>query len=214
MSSSPSIGPTSGARGGARSLLLHDPAHNADSHAVIRPLRLGLAEAGWDTLSLQLPTPYPGETHQAWLARSPSIAARIRAGLDWLKQQGQLNQVLLAEGGSSAALLQFASQGTPAELQALVLISPPLEQGSAGLSALGEVKLPLLDVYAERDLAVVRDGADLRRRAAQGSPDTRYRQRMVAGAVADYPGLQDALLATVRSWLAATAEGRPVPIKP
>ena len=28
---------------------------NADSDEAIRPLRLGLAEAGWDTLALQLP---------------------------------------------------------------------------------------------------------------------------------------------------------------
>ncbi|MCG8434202.1 MAG: alpha/beta hydrolase family protein, partial [Gammaproteobacteria bacterium] len=36
-------------------LLLHDPWGNADSPEVTRPLRRGLAQAGWETLALQLP---------------------------------------------------------------------------------------------------------------------------------------------------------------
>ncbi len=41
-------------------VLLHGRGTNANSYRVVRPLRIGLSEHGWNTLSLHLPMVYGG----------------------------------------------------------------------------------------------------------------------------------------------------------
>ena len=102
-------------------VLLHGRGTNADSHEVIRPLRIGLSEAGWETLSLQLPVTFPGARPDAWLDNADQIVAALQSALDWLKQRDQRNQAVLAVGDSGLIALRHAAATVPRELQALGL---------------------------------------------------------------------------------------------
>ncbi|MDJ0740217.1 MAG: DUF3530 family protein [Gammaproteobacteria bacterium] len=192
-------------------VLLHDPATHADSLEVVRPLRLGLPDAGWDTLSLQLPPADATADTSAWLDRSDAIGARVDAALDWLAQRQQRNQVLLALGASGPLALRYAATRADAALQGLVLISAPSAfAATAERDALASLQRPLLDIFAERDRAAVRDGAAGRLRAARDAGLGAYRQRVVSGASMGFRGSEGQLLADVRAWLKAYAAGREV----
>jgi pimeloyl-ACP methyl ester carboxylesterase len=186
-------------------VLLHDARGSADSREVIRPLRLGLAAAGWDTLSLQLPLAGRDEGNAARTARQAAIAQRLTAGLAWLKDR-QLDQaVVVAQGDSAAAALRLATQTPPAAFGALVLVSSPMTGETADEQA-ARVAMPLLDVLAQRDVAAVLEGAAARDAAARAADKSDYRQVAVADGVAGFAGSEEVLVSTVRAWLAANTD--------
>ena len=193
-------------RGGV--VLLHGRASSADSLEVIRPLRLGLAEAGWDTLALQLPPAYGYETAADWQARAAPIQARLQAGLAWLKGRELRKQIIVAHGESGAIALDFAASEAPPELQALVLVSATSAApgGADDRAALGRLELPVLDIHAQRDPAAA-DAAAARHRAAS---NLAYRRVVITGALPDFRATADTLLARIRAWLAAQADGRAI----
>ena len=191
-------------RGGL--ILLHDQNGNADSLDVIRPLRLALSNAGWDTLSLQLSGTYRDTDRAHWLARGPQIVARLTSGIDWLKGRGIDGLVILAQGASGNIVLQWvAARKTGPDVHALVLVSTPWTTADETdeMTALRQLKLPILDIYAQRDIAAVVDTAAARRLAAQEAGNTGFRQRFVPGATPGFRGLETGLLADIRAWLAA-----------
>lgn len=93
-------------------------------------------------------------------------------------------------------------------MRALVMISTPLSADDEidGLAALRQAKLPILDIYAERDIAAVLDTAPARRLAARDAKNTRFRQQAVAGATPGFRGLEAGLLADIRAWLSANTD--------
>lgn len=190
-------------RGGI--VLMHDQGGNADSFEVIRPLRLGLAESGWDTLSLELPAAQRSEETGGWLSRQGEIQTRLLAGLDWLKGRGQATRVVVALGDTGAIVLVIAATLPPGELQALVLVSTAVE-ADAALAALETLDLPILDIQAERDHIAVAATAATRRGAAKKGGNERYRQRVLAGSAAGFHRQEAGLIAEIRAWLATTVD--------
>ena len=189
-------------RGGV--VLLHDRLGNADSEEAIRPLRLGLAEAGWDTLSLQLTM----EPRSAGAGQDTDgmSATRLDAGMAWLKAHGIDKLVLLAQGNRAGMALQWAAAQRTQELRALILLSAPLASPPAddlrnGLRALG---LPLLDIYAERDYPPVLATAP--NRSMLGTDNPAYRQLVLADTPSGFLGAEQEMVDSVRAWLNANVK--------
>ncbi|MCB1803096.1 MAG: DUF3530 family protein [Gammaproteobacteria bacterium] len=183
-------------------VLLHDPWTHADSHEVIRPLRLGLAEAGWNTLSVQLPAARSHATAADWQSRSAQIAARAGAGLDWLKQRGLDNRAVIALGESAAIALRFAATRPAQDIAAVILISSPATfDDEASRKALEQLSRPLLDLYAQRDLETVVERARKRAVAARAAGVQDFEQREVSGATPGFAGLDPLLVQTIHNWL-------------
>lgn len=189
-------------------ILLHGPRNTVDGVRVIRPLRLGLAEAGWETLSLQLPSALPTEPEAAWLARNPGLAEQIAAAVKWLAGRGQRNQVVLAEGASAAASLRYAAAGPAREVTGLVIVSSRFGATTGELETLSKLELPLLDLVAEHDAAGVLETTAARQRALANRERADYARREVTGANPGFARVETALLATVRAWLASRVDGR------
>jgi len=192
-------------------VLMHDQAGNANGLEVIRPLRLGLARAGWDTLSLQLPSASRAEVRAAWLSRQQQVLSRLRAGLNWLGSRKPANQVIIAQGDSGAMVLEYALDSPPPELKALVLVSTFLDSPApdAALPAGGRAPLPVLDIYAQRDYPDVVSNAQARRDSAARDTRSDYQQRVVDGATGGFFGLEDDLLARISAWLATNVTSNP-----
>jgi hypothetical protein len=186
-------------------LILHDPGGSADGAGLIRQLRLGLSDAGWETLSLQLPRFFLSESEQRWLDRHGQLGELLAAGTTWLSERGQLNQVIIGVGASGRAALAFAAGNTPEALQALVLVSTPIAAGSKASEQLSEITMPILDLYAERDRRDVLDAATSKRQAA--SENQSFAQRVVSGTDDRFRGTGAAVTATIRAWLAVNADG-------
>lgn len=190
------------ARGGI--VLLHDRLGNADSEEAIRPLRLGLAEAGWDTLSLQLPIQprSAGAGHDT----DGSNAALLDEGMAWLKARDIDRLVLLAQGDRAGMALQWAAAQRMQELRALILLSAPLASppGDDLRSSLRASGLPLLDIYAERDYPPVIATAP--NRSMLGIDNPGYRQRVLPDATSGFFGAEQELIDSIRAWLSANVK--------
>lgn len=196
------------ARGGA--ILLHDSHRNADHREVIRPLRLGLSESGWHTLSLQLPVAYAGDARPLDAPGREEIARRLGHGIDYLKSQSINHQVVIACGDSATAAIAEIATNPAAEVKALILISSDagMHPEDGALEALPQVKVAMLDVVAQFDRRT--SEAAQRRRDLAGKPGQTVRQIVIPDARPGYAATTGILLSRISAWLASQAAGNQV----
>lgn len=196
-------------------ILLHGRGANPDWQDVIQPLRIRLTDHGWDTLSLQLPVASADATAADWQALIPEAAPRITAAVDYLREQGQLNLVLAAHSLGARMGAEYLTGGQAAkEIRAFVAVgmsADPRQPESGSLGALRQLKLPMLDIYGERDLDSVKGSAKARRIAVREAGNSDYQQVEIPGADHFFSGLDALLVSRVRAWLAKTAQGMEIP---
>jgi hypothetical protein len=176
-------------------LLLHSVGTHPD-YGVIGQLRSHLNDLGYSTLSIQLPV-------QGSLAKLedyyPTVFGdakdRIGKALGWLQGRGYAKPVLLSHTmGSWMAneYLDAFAQDTP--LSAWVCLSLT---GSYSWKTRG-YRFPILDVYAENDIAPTLSSVSRRRLALVQELS---RQWMVAGAGVDYSPKERALASEIKRFL-------------
>ncbi len=128
-------------------------------HGLIGRLRVLLNDAGYSTLSIQMPV-RPKETVDVaeYVATFPDATQRIAAAHVWLRARGHEKIVLVSHTmGSWMSNVYF--QNTPnAPYAAWIAISV-----TGRFLALKDNALPVLDVYASDDIEVVRSRAWMRR---------------------------------------------------
>jgi hypothetical protein len=194
---------TTAARRLGGAILLHDNNTHADWHEVINPLRRHLTTRGWDTLSIQIPItddPSDPATVRSLLAAS---LPRIQAAIDYHAGRQADETVLIGHGMGAAMAMHFITQPGN-RIGAAVAISASMaadDDQDPVFLALEGAQIPILDLYASRDLSSVVDSAPLRRALAARSGQERYRQVEVAGADHFFTGLQEELGNRVAAWL-------------
>ncbi len=185
-------------------ILLHGMGANPDWTDVIQPLRSELPEHGWETLSLQLPVASADAPSKAYLALISEAGPRIGAAVDFLKQEGSSNMVLIGHSLGARMGAEYLAQGTPPEIRAFVAVglSARMEQTESGsLGALQGIRIPILDIYGSRDLDSVLQSAPARAAAARKARNPDYRQTEIAGANHFFQGLEDTLVTRVYAWI-------------
>ncbi len=175
-------------------LLVHGAGVHPD-HGLTGVLRVALTDAGYATLSLQMPVlKADARTEDYVPALFPEALWRIRSGVQWLQDRGQLKIFLLCHSLGCRMANVYYEETPAAPFAAWVsvgILSP--------YRGMGNVKVPVLDVYGEKDFPqVLRD--DWRRRLALGAiPGSR--QRMLPGADHYFTGMEGALAAEIRGFL-------------
>jgi pimeloyl-ACP methyl ester carboxylesterase len=191
------------ARGAA--LILHGRGANPDWIDIINPLRTRLPEYGWDTLSVQLPVASEGASDAEWAAVVPESLPRVGAALDFLKKQGTHKIVLISHSFGTHTAAGYLSSKRPAAVVAWVGIGMSPDQRTPEtdtMAMLPRIKLPILDLYGQQDLANVISTAEARRKAAHGAGNDAYEQREIAGADHFFSRQDDLLVSMVKAWLA------------
>lgn len=176
-------------------LLVHAMGVHPD-HGVIGALRVSLADAGYATLSIQMPVLKADARADDYLpALFPEALWRIRAGGRWLEERGSLRSFLLCHSMGCRMANAYYEETADAPFAAWVVLGI-----TSPFGRLGNVKVPVFDVFGEMDFpAVLRD--DWRRRLALNAiPGSR--QEMIAGADHYYTGREGELAAVVRDFLA------------
>ena len=182
-------------------ILLHGRAFHPDWANVIQPLRIGLAEQGWRTLSIQLPVLDKRAKYFNYLPLFPYAEPRIQAAIDYLKDQGVAPIVLLAHScGGHMANHRFHQKGG-ADIHAFVGIgmgATDYGQPMQEAFAMDKLNAPVLDLYAENDFPAVRRLAP-ERKAKLKHPQSR--QIMIPGTEHYFVDSGDALTEAVGGWL-------------
>jgi pimeloyl-ACP methyl ester carboxylesterase len=163
-------------------------------YGVIGILRTTLADMGYATLSIQMPVLAADAVPDEYPALFPEAAARIQAGADWLARKGFARPVLLSHSLGSRMANVYFERAYAAPFSAWVCLGL-----SGDFGRMGNVKVPVLDLYGEMDLpSVLR--ADLRRRLRLDTlPGSA--QVMIQGADHFYIDREAQLAAAIRQFL-------------
>jgi pimeloyl-ACP methyl ester carboxylesterase len=185
-------------------LLVHGTGAHPDWPQVIQPLRSGLSERGWQSLSIQMPLPPEGIDAAGRVALLGEGGDRLQAALTWLKGKGMTPVTLVAHSRGGADALHFVATHARAPITSLVVIGTSgvyedVPAGDGPLQSLRDIKHPVLDLYGENDHENVIKTAVERRKAAGNN--TAYRQVRVPAADHFFDGQEAQLLATVTAWL-------------
>jgi len=176
-------------------LLVHGVGVHPD-HGLIGILRVALADLGYATLSIQMPVQKSDATVEDYYPKVfPEAVERIRAGGRWLAERGYRKVALLSHSMGSWMANVYYEQTPDSPFAAWVSIGL-----TGGFGGMGNVRVPVLDVHAENDLAPVLR-ADWRRRATLASIGG-SRQARIAGTDHHYTGKEAELAVAIRDFLA------------
>ena len=189
-------------RGGV--ILLHGRGFHADWPENIGPLRVGLSEAGWHTLSLQLPVLEKSAKYFDYLPVLPEVLPRIDAALAHFKAANISPIVLLAHScGAHMAMLwmeQYADQGIDAFV-GIGMGATDYQQPMRHPFPFASLKVPVLDLYGELDYPAVHRLAPERLQLINHGGNPLSKQITAPGADHYFSDNSELLTKEVSDWL-------------
>lgn len=187
-------------------IILHDRGGNPDIPAIVKGLRTQLPRHRWATLSLQMPVRESGATEADYYTLFPDAKMRMDAAVKFLQRESYQKFVVIGYGLGALMGLYSLSQN-PDSVDAFVAISLSVpESGSPyvqTLGFLGNLAVPVLDMYAEFDRPAVLNTTRRRKLISRGNP--LYRQDRISSSRYDYWHNEDLLIKRVYSWLSQVA---------
>jgi pimeloyl-ACP methyl ester carboxylesterase len=188
-------------------IVMHGTGIHPDWQQVIQPLRVGLTEHGWNTLSIQMPI-LPNEAeYREYAPLYDEVAPRINAAIEYLKGNGSKQIVLVghSQGATMAAYYLSTSKQEVNGFGAIGIGAFSDDPRMDGVKSLQSINVPVLDLYGDDDLEPIMKSVDARAAAAKKAGNSNYTQVELAGSNHFFDGKEDELVETVASWLEKTA---------
>ena len=169
---------------------------------VIQPLRVGLTENGWHTISIQMPILPNEASHDDYTPLFEEAPSRINAAIDYLKDKMGLRSVVLIAHSLGSSMTAYYLSNNKVDVDGFVAIG--MGQGNKhpardNLKHLTAIKVPMLDLSGSEDLESVVKSNTLRKTSQ--SHNEAYTQIIEPGADHFFDGEEDALLNHVTKWL-------------
>ena len=143
------------AKGGA--IVVHGVGVHPD-WGLIGGLRTGLADAGFATLSVQMPVLEANALGEGYRELFPDAAERLQAAVAFLNAKGH-RKIAIASHSMGARMTNFFLAGAPGNgIGAWIAIG--ISSGEFAEAA--KLRVPVLDIYGERDLPQVLKNANAR----------------------------------------------------
>jgi len=188
-------------------IILHGRGLHPDWDTVVRPLRVGLTENGWNTLSIQLPVLAKNAKYFDYLKIFDAANPRIEAAITSARTNWPGPVVLLAHScGSHMAQHWMHSRAKrtselPDAFIGIGMGATDYGQPMREPFSLDQMQFPLLDIYAENDFPAVLRMAPQRLRALDRGGNAKNAQLMVADSDHYFVDRGDALVQAVAAWL-------------
>ena len=186
-------------------LVIHGRGFHPDWIDTVQPLRVGLVDYGWNTLSIQMPVLAKDAKYFDYLPFFDEALPRIDAGLDFLKSRGNKDVVIVAHSCGVHMSMHYLKKIGDAGLAAYVGIgmgATDYRQPMPEPFPLELLHMPVLDIYGYDDYPAVHRLAPGRWRQIQKSGNKMSRQSVIADADHYFTDRGDALVETVGEWLA------------
>lgn len=185
-------------------IVLHGRGYHPDWEEVVRPLRVGLLDTGWNTLSMQMPVLEKTATYNDYVPLFDEAFPRIEAGINYLKQQGNKKIILIAHSCSVHMVMAWVDAGRFKDIDAYIGIgmgATDYQQYMASPFPLDKIKVPVLDIYGAEEYPAVIHGAADRKKLITLADNKQSKQQSVPNANHYFTGQGDALLDAVNDWL-------------
>ena len=183
-------------------IILHGIGIHPDWETVIQPLRVQLAEQGWNTLSLQMPVLGNDAKARDYQPLMKEVPARIDAGIRQMAKEGAKKVIIVAHSlGAQMANYYLAHKKVYKEAQTdtPIIAYISIGMGAGNTKYLKKINLPILDLYGTKDLPTVKDSAPMR--ATASSHNKNYKQKVVKGANHFFEGKDEKLVEVVKDAL-------------
>ena len=187
--------------GSRAAIVMHGTGVHPNWPTVVQPLRVRLTEAGWHTLSIQMPVLANEAEHAEYAAIYDWVPGRIDAAVDYLREKG-IDTVVLAAHSQGATMSSYYLSRNPSSASAFVAIGMGATQKDSHVNSaksLESINIPVLDLYGSEDLPGVLDTADKRKRSAAHNQG--YRQLVIDGAGHFFDNENDELIEAISQWL-------------
>ncbi len=197
-------------RGGI--ILLHDIDAHPDWPEVISPLRNGLPEKGWSTLSIQLPL-YSRDVELNARNQQKIIdqaQLRIAAAVEYFTRAGIYNISFIGHGLGATAISRFLSNDLQPHhavyIKAFIAIRfrahqqlPAAYLPQALLHS--KVPLPILELFGTQESSTAQQQAKQRKTIARQNQHPSFRQTVLSNANNNFWRAEALLLSRISGWL-------------
>ena len=187
-------------------ILLHGRGFHPDWQDTIYPLRIGLATAGWRTLSVQMPVLKKNAKYNDYVPLFPQSFPRIEASIEYLKKQGIDKIVLLAHSCGAHMAMSWIRERGDSSIQAYIGVgmgATDYQQAMKAPFPLDQLKVPVLDVYGADDYPAVIRLAPSRIHMMKKAGNPLSAQKVVPGANHYFIDKEGNLVEVVAEWLRA-----------
>jgi dienelactone hydrolase len=183
-------------------IVMHGTGIHPNWQQVVQPLRVGLTEHGWNTLSIQMPILANDAAHEDYAPLYAEVAPRINAAIKYLKEQGN-HRIFLVGHSQGATMGAYFLRSKPADISGFVAIglaSSSSDERMNAIKSLEMISVPVLDLYGTEDLPGIIDDADQRSAAAGKANNKHYSQEKISGNHF-FDGHNTELVTAVADWL-------------
>lgn len=185
-------------------LILHGRGFHPDWADVVNPLRVGLAEEGWNTLSIQLPVLEKSAKYYDYVPIFNEAVPRIQVAIDYLKQQGNDKIILLAHSCGAHMAMQYVREKGEQDYDAFIGIgmgATDYKQPMREPFPFDRMSKPMLDIFGADDYPAVHRLAALRAQQMPGESNPLSRQVKIPQANHYFTDMGAPLLEEVVAWL-------------
>lgn len=194
-------------------ILVHGMGGHPDWPEVVAPLRNGLFEMGFSTLSIQMPVLEPERQPADYGKTVKSGKLRLAAAVQFLGQKHEAVVIIGYGFGAGVAADYLAGENSKLikafagiSMQTQQFLNPRLNL----LPRLEKLEIPVLDIYGSRDFVEVIKQVDDRRLAGRKNGSRGYQQMEIDGADHYFTGLEDIMIKRIGAWISRVVTGAEV----
>ncbi len=185
-------------------IILHGRGFHPNWEDAIYPLRTQLPAKGWRTLSLQMPVLVKTAKYYDYVPLFSQAGSRIEAGIKYLKEQGVDNIVLFAHSCGAHMAMEWVRQKGDSQITAYIgagMGATDYQQKMAKPFPLDTMKVPVLDIYGDKEYPAVIRMAPIRLAGIKKAGNTKSKQVIVPDANHYFTDKGDELVAPIVEWL-------------
>ena len=190
-------------------IILHGRGFHPDWQDAINPLRVGLTESGWNTLSVQMPVLEKQAKYYDYVPLFPQAIPRIEAAIAYARQQLAASEidgrvVLIAHSCGAHMAMAWADVDSFESIDAYVGVgmgATDYKQPMRHQFPLDKIKVPVFDVYAQNDFPAVIKMAPERLALIKKAGNKKSAQAVVEDSDHYYTDRGDVLTEVISDWL-------------
>ncbi len=192
-------------------IILHGRGFHPDWQDAVNPLRVGLVDYGWNTLAIQMPVLEKKAKYYDYVPIFDEAFPRIESAIKYARDQGNKEIVLIAHScGAHMAMAwvsankDISNKSMNKKIDAYVGIgmgATDYKQPMLNVFPLDQLKIPVLDVYAENDYPAVINMAESRRQMMDLAKNKKSKQIIIKGANHYYVDKGEDLTQVIGGWL-------------
>ncbi len=185
-------------------IIMHGRGFHPDWVDTVQPLRVELAEHGWNTLSIQMPVLSKEAKYYDYVPIFDEAIPRIQTAIDFLREQGNRQIVLIAHSCSVHMSMHYLNQHGDEGLFAYIGIgmgATDYKQPMAQAFPLDKFTVPVLDIYGADDFPAVHRLAPGRWQQIQQAGHALSKQIVIESADHYFTDKGDELVEAVGDWL-------------